>query len=153
MLFSASGLRNTKPVTVLTLYVMCIREFIAHVDKFKFHSSDAPFGLWCQSHFTYRKNSSPRKTFFLPGLAVHKNSKFLLYVSPCLDIHISKFCPHSVFIILYGSQNKQRLFPHAALTDWILEPTWNVFTERYELIVYIKFKLTLRILCLTQFHN
>jgi hypothetical protein len=28
--------------------------------------------------------------------------------------------PHSVFIYVYGYQNKQRLFPYTALTDWFL---------------------------------
>jgi len=28
------------------------------------------------------------------------------------------FCPHSVSVF-YGSQNKQRLFPCTALTDWV----------------------------------
>ena len=33
----------------------------------------------------------------------------------------STFCPHSLFLcVLCGSQNKQRLFPYTALTDWFL---------------------------------
>ena len=31
----------------------------------------------------------------------------------------SVFCPHNV-CVLRGSQNKQRLFPYTALTDWFL---------------------------------
>jgi hypothetical protein len=30
------------------------------------------------------------------------------------------FCPHSVFMCFVWSQNKQRLFPYTALTDWFL---------------------------------
>ena len=30
------------------------------------------------------------------------------------------FCPHSVFMCLCGSENKQLLFPYTALTDWFL---------------------------------
>ena len=30
------------------------------------------------------------------------------------------FCPHSVFGVLCGYQNKQRLFPYTTLTDWFL---------------------------------
>ena len=32
----------------------------------------------------------------------------------------STFCPHSVFVVLCGSGNKQRLFHCSALTDWFL---------------------------------
>ena len=34
-------------------------------------------------------------------------------------IYNSTFCPHSLFMcFLCGSENKQRLFPYTALTDW-----------------------------------
>jgi hypothetical protein len=42
--------------------------------------------------------------------------------------------------VLCGSQNKQRLFPYTALTDWFLKPRWSVFTARYELGIYNKFR-------------
>jgi hypothetical protein len=45
----------------------------------------------------------------------------------------STFCPHSLFMRFYGSQNKQRLFSYTTLTDWFLKPKRNVFTVRYEL--------------------
>jgi hypothetical protein len=32
----------------------------------------------------------------------------------------SAFCSHSVFMCFYGPENKQRLFPHTALTGWFL---------------------------------
>ena len=33
----------------------------------------------------------------------------------------SLFCPHSVFMCFFcGSENKQRLFPYTALTDWFV---------------------------------
>jgi len=38
-----------------------------------------------------------------------------IYVPPGLTFTNSALCPHSV---LCGSQNKQRLFPYTALTDW-----------------------------------
>ena len=28
---------------------------------------------------------------------------------------------------LYGSENKQRLFPYTALTDWFVLPRWSVY--------------------------
>jgi hypothetical protein len=28
--------------------------------------------------------------------------------------------------VLYGSQNKQLLFPYTAFTDWFLQPRWSV---------------------------
>jgi hypothetical protein len=43
-------------------------------------------------------------------------AQWLLYVPPDLTIKNSLLCPQSAFV-LYVSQNKQRLFPYAALTD------------------------------------
>ena len=46
--------------------------------------------------------------------------------------------------VLYGYQNRQRLFPYTSLTDWLLYPWWKEFTARYGLIPYtkqIKFRL------------
>jgi len=37
------------------------------------------------------------------------------------------------FSVLYVSQNKQRLFPYTALTDWFLKPRRSVFAVRYGL--------------------
>jgi len=39
------------------------------------------------------------------------------------QFNIQQFCflPHTVYLcVLCGSQNKQRLFPYTALTDWFL---------------------------------
>ena len=41
--------------------------------------------------------------------------------------------------VLYGSQNKQRLFSSTTLAHWLLEPRRSVFTARYELIIWIYF--------------
>ena len=35
--------------------------------------------------------------------------------------------------VLYLSEEKQRLVPLTAQTDWFLEPRWKVFTARYGL--------------------
>jgi len=41
---------------------------------------------------------------------------------------------HKMYLwVLYGSQNKQRLFPYTALTDWFLQLRRSVFTARYVL--------------------
>jgi hypothetical protein len=45
----------------------------------------------------------------------------------------STFCPHTLFMILCGSQNKQRWFHYTPLTDWFLYPRRSVFTARYGL--------------------
>ena len=38
-----------------------------------------------------------------------------------LSLINSTFCPHALYLcVLCGSQNKQRLFPYTALTDWFL---------------------------------
>ena len=39
--------------------------------------------------------------------------------------------------VLCGSENKQGLFPHTALTGWFLQPRRSVFTARYGLDLYI----------------
>ena len=45
---------------------------------------------------------------------------------------------HTVYLcVLCGSENKQRLFPCTALTDWFLQPRRRVFTARYELEPYV----------------
>jgi hypothetical protein len=38
-----------------------------------------------------------------------------------LTFNNSMFCPHSVFMCLYGSENKQRLFPYTSLTGWFIQ--------------------------------
>jgi len=41
---------------------------------------------------------------------------------------------HTVYLcVLYISQNKQRLFPYTALSDWFSQPRRSVFTARYGL--------------------
>ena len=43
------------------------------------------------------------------------------YMYSQFNIHNSTFCPHSVrtyLTVLCESENKQRLFPYTALTDW-----------------------------------
>jgi hypothetical protein len=51
---------------------------------------------------------------------------------------------HTVCLcVLCGSQNKQRLFPYTALTDWFLQPRRSVFTARYEMYLYVRVRLTL----------
>ena len=50
------------------------------------------------------------------------------------------FCPRTV-CVLCGSENKQRLFPCTALTDWLLWTRRGVFTARYGLGLLIPFIL------------
>lgn len=51
---------------------------------------------------------------------------------------------HRLYLcILYGSQNKQRLYPCATLTNSFLQPTRNVFTARCELSFLIIILITL----------
>ena len=42
-----------------------------------------------------------------------------------LTLKSSMFCLHNVFICLDVSQNKQRLFPYTAFTEWFLYPRFN----------------------------
>ena len=39
--------------------------------------------------------------------------------------------------VLCGSENKQRLFPYTALTDWFAQLRRRVLTARYGLGIYI----------------
>jgi hypothetical protein len=41
-------------------------------------------------------------------------------------------CVIFIVCVLYGLQNKQRLVPDTALTDWLLYQRQNVFTSRFE---------------------
>jgi hypothetical protein len=55
------------------------------------------------------------------SLTIPSKVQWLLYVPPGLTFTNSTFCPQSMFMcFLCGSQNKQRLFPYTALTDWFL---------------------------------
>ena len=55
---------------------------------------------------------------------------------------------HTLYLcVLCGSENKQRLFPHTALTDWFLYLKRSVFTARYKLngyYVYIYIMINFR---------
>jgi len=42
----------------------------------------------------------------------------LLRGTDWIFIYNSTFCPHSVFMCFCRYENKQRLFPYTALTDW-----------------------------------
>ena len=52
--------------------------------------------------------------------------------------------------VLCGSQNKQRLFPYTALTDWFLELRRSVFTARYGLNIYVCIYVCVCVLCWSQ---
>ena len=57
-----------------------------------------------------------------------------------LTFNSSTLCPHRPYLcVLCGSENKQRLFPYTALTDWFVQARRSVFTARYELDLYITF--------------
>jgi len=45
--------------------------------------------------------------------------KAQLFATSC-NVQVLSLCPHSVLGVLYGSENKQRLFLYTALTDWFL---------------------------------
>jgi hypothetical protein len=59
--------------------------------------------------------------------------QLLYYVPPGYSFNNYPFRPSSVFSVLYGSQNKHRLYPYTALTDWFLLPRRSKFTARYGL--------------------
>jgi hypothetical protein len=74
------------------------------------------------------------------SLALYKilirQAKWLLYIPPELTFKILHPA-HGVHVcVLYGSENKQRLFLCTVLTDWFLQPTRCVFTARYGLNIY-----------------
>jgi len=53
--------------------------------------------------------------------------------------------------VLCGSENKERLFPYTALTDWFVYQRRSVFTARYELNVYTYMSFWLIFPC--QYHS
>ena len=54
------------------------------------------------------------------SLYVPHSGHYITICTTSLTFNNSTFSPHSVFGVLCGSQNKQRLFPCTALTDWFL---------------------------------
>jgi ribosome-associated translation inhibitor RaiA len=57
-----------------------------------------------------------------------------LYAAIGFNIDKIQRLPRRVHLhVLYGSDNKQRLFHCTALTDWFLQPRRSVFTARYVL--------------------
>jgi len=49
------------------------------------------------------------------------------------NIHQFHVLPTLNLCVFCGSENKQRLFPYTALTDWFVQPRRSVFTARYGL--------------------
>jgi len=58
---------------------------------------------------------------------------------------ISTLCSRSALLCwhILVSQNKHRLFPWSALTNWVLQPRYWVFTVRYNLSIYTLFRIIL----------
>jgi hypothetical protein len=92
-------------------------------------------------HDYFLSNSYP--FFFKPS------HKYLFQVSLVQPVHCmvpaslrSGYCMYRMYKVflcfLCGSQNKQRLFPYTALTDWFLYPRRSVFTARYGLGLPLK---------------
>ena len=55
--------------------------------------------------------------------------------------------PMQCVYVLCRSEKKQRLFRYKILTDWFLKPRRIVFTERYELSIFIQFRFMLLFKC------
>ena len=65
-----------------------------------------------------------------------------LYVPPCLALKKFRVLPTQLYLwVLYGSQNKQRLFHYTALSNWFLQPRGSVFTARYGLDIQTHFRV------------
>ena len=74
----------------------------------------------------------PRKHFEITSL-FPLIAQWSLYVPPVSCATILRSA-HTVYLcVLYGSENKHRLFPYTALTDCFVEPRRGVFTPRYGL--------------------
>ena len=58
--------------------------------------------------------------YVLPVWIKPLKGQWSLYVPPGLTFTNSTFCPTVYLCVLCGSENKQRLFPYTALTDWFL---------------------------------
>jgi len=74
---------------------------------------------------------------------------YVMYIKPLkpsghsmyheFNINNSTLCPQCIYV-LCGSENKQRLLPHTALTDWFLKPSRKVFTARYEVYLHVQLR-------------
>jgi hypothetical protein len=67
---------------------------------------------------------------------------WLLYVSPTFIL--KPFAQRMHLYVLYGSQNKQELFPHTALTAFLIETECVYSAVRTETLNIIQVKLILR---------
>ena len=65
------------------------------------------------------------------------------------NIEISTLSSPSAFMCRHVSQNKHRFFPWSALTNWVLQPRYRMFTVRYNLSIYTPFRLILFFTVLT----
>ena len=59
------------------------------------------------------------------------------------NTEISTLCTRSAFLYRHVSQNKHRFFPWSALTKWVLQPRYRVFTVWYNLSIYTPFRVIL----------
>ena len=84
----------------------------------------------------------PRCFFCTSRFDLLKPSGFFTYhqVEHSKILHGARFA----LSVLYGYQNRQRLFPYTSLTDRLLQPRWKEFIARYGLIPYIK-QFTIRL--------
>ena len=62
------------------------------------------------------------------GIWVNSNSAVVTVRTARFNIQQILRSAHTVYLcVLYGSQNKQRLFPYTTLTDWFLYPRLCVY--------------------------
>jgi len=88
--------------------------------------------LQCTIQVTLNKHATKLDIFNTPS----KPSGHHMYHQ--FNIQQFHVLPHTLYLcVLYGSQNKQRLFLYTALTDWFLYQRQSVFTVRYRLDIYI----------------
>jgi hypothetical protein len=97
----------------LALYTLTVRIFLIHICKL--------YGSFRRKNYNPQimpqEPQSPVVTLCTTRFNIHK-----FYV-------LSTLC---IYVFLYGSRNKQRLFPYTALTDRFILTSRSVFTARYK---------------------
>ena len=79
-------------------------------------------------------------TFKAAQVWEHESLNTLTFLKPTGHVMHQQFNIQQLYVlptlylcVLYLSENKQRLVPLTAYTNWFLQPRWKVFTARYEL--------------------
>ena len=77
-------------------------------------------GHWGTVRICFKQEKAAHWNVFVKEGFNASKAQWSLNVPQGLTFNNSMFCPYSALCVLCGSENKQRLFPYTALTDWFV---------------------------------